>query len=117
MDYSQLIQAIKNYSYHELLLLKDTLAQKINMVYDTSDDDPENTRADLIDQLNAVIAEISIRVKNGETDIYPKEQESPIITTKAQKFLSRPISIRMTPKKLIIIIIAVMVIYRLMKRR
>lgn len=116
MDYSELIQAIKDYSYHELVLLRDTLIQKIDMVYQTSDDDPENTRADLRDQLNAVIAEIEIRIKNGEDKVQAREPDKPTITPKPQRLLTRPITLRLTPKKILIIIVVSIVLYKMLKR-
>ncbi|HOI01042.1 MAG TPA: hypothetical protein PLE85_10955 [Bacteroidales bacterium] len=114
MDYNELISRIKIMSLSELTLLRDTLAQKIDQVYKMSDPDPESTKADLQDQLMAVMQEIKLRIETGKTDIQPKGPDAPVVTPKSNR-PARTVTIRMTPRNIILMLIAAYVIYRIIK--
>lgn len=114
MTYQELIQNLKHYSISELEKMRDTILQKIDMVYQSADIDPENARADLKDQLAAVLKEIILREIKGQGDIQPRDPDAPVVTRKPGRTGER-MRMNFSRSKALWVIIIALVLYKIFK--
>lgn len=117
MTYQELAGQIKKFSIAELEKLRDSLGQQINMVYQTSDPDPESLKADLKDQLNAVMGELKLRKAKGQKDIGSSKAPNPAV--KEDNSRVKPSIVRKmkrNPWRVIALILIGFVVYKYLKK-
>lgn len=85
MTYKELVEKIHTMSMVELRTLRDTVMQQIATVHQSDVSDPESYRADLIDQLNAIRAELQKRYRNGQMDLGPMDAPRPVVPGRKRK--------------------------------